>query len=349
MNAAQAKCVLISGGTGFLGRFLVDEFLNNDYRVAVLCRATSDRSALAGRDVTLFEADIEDRAAVQVALQDAKKRLGEFSFVHNAALISYRKRDGRRLQAANVDGVRNVFEACQAHGVRRVVHVSSVVAVGASRNGDPVLEQDPFALQNLNVDYVNTKYAGECIALEDWGPMSVTVVNPGAIFGPVQVDSNSARFLIGMAQGRIGRLAPPGGMAAVGVWDCAQGTRLAMERGESGQRYVLTESYLPSRKLFACVGQIMHGRDPVWGTLPRWMWGLLSTVIRLVSLVREPVMTTPQAMRMLSVHFNCSGQRAKDELGWLPTPFPEVMQKTIETMVADGVLPYLEGRGTKRT
>ena len=335
----QNDRVLISGGTGFLGQYLVRDFLDAGYGVTVLCRGSSNRSVLAGLPVEFVEANIEDRDATMTALKEACERWGPHAMVHNAALISYRTRDRKALQDANVQGVGNVLHACKQAGMQRLLHVSSVVTIGVSKDAQAIDEDAPFNAQDLNVDYVRTKRAGECLALEPHPDLSVTVVNPGAIFGPVNLDSNSGRFLLGMAQGKIGKLAPPGGMAAVGVWDCARGTRLALEEGAPGERYILSESYLSSRELFALVGQTLHGRDPVWAGIPRPLWALLRGAVGALSLLREPLMTTPQALRMLAESFHTSGDKARRELGWQPEPMTAVLQRTVTSMRASGDLP----------
>ena len=338
-SQAQRNAILITGGTGFLGQYLVRDFLEAGYRVAVLCRKSSPRHVLAGLDVEFFEGDLTEARGLDKALQAARERLGAFDVIHNAALISYRRVDEGALHEVNVEGVRRVLEACERVGVSKLVHVSSIVAVGHSPGGQAIDEDAPFHSRDLPVAYVQTKRAGEELALAAPKALDVRVVNPGAIFGPVDEGSNSARFLQGMAQGKLGRWAPPGGMAVVGVWDCARGVRLAYERGRDRRRYLLTESYVNSRELFAVVGQTILGRDPVRARLPRWMWGALRGLVSAVSLVREPVMTTPQAMRMLSVEFHGLGDRARAELGWLPQPFPEVMERTVRELRERGLLP----------
>ncbi len=336
--------ICITGGTGFLGRFLVRDFLAAGYAVHVICRQTSDRSALDGCDVRFHVADLGDRAGLVQAFESARATAAgaPIWLVHNAALISYAKADRRALVEANVEGVRNVLQAAQAAQVERVVHVSSIVTIGFAEGGVPCTEDHGFNGAGLGVTYVDTKRRGEEVALQAPPGLQVRVVNPGAIFGPVQENSNSARFLQGMAQGQIGSLAPPGGMAVVGVRDCARGVRLALEKGRAGRRYGLTESYLSSRQLFAAVGQRLVGRDPVRGVLPRWLWASMGWGLSLVSLVREPKLTSPQAMRMLGVAFDMDSQRARGELGWQPRPFGEVLDWTISEMRAMGILPGAE-------
>ncbi|MDF1839054.1 MAG: SDR family oxidoreductase, partial [Planctomycetota bacterium] len=236
-------------------------------------------------------------------------------------------------------GVRHVIQASLKAGVSRVVHVSSIVAIGYSAGNVPRVEGDPFNAGDLRVAYVDTKREGEQIALQAPEALQVRVVNPGAIFGPVQANSNSARFLQGMAQGNIGSFAPPGGMAVVGVRDCARGVRLALEVGRAGRRYALTESYLSNRELFAAVGERLVGRDPVRAVVPAWAWNALGWGLSLVSVVREPRLTSPQAMRMLGVAFDTESQRARAELGWKPRPFGDVLDWTIREMRQAKILP----------
>ncbi len=331
----------ITGGTGFLGRYLVRDFVEAGYKVHVVCRNSSDRSVLTGLDVEWHTADLADLGALVDALRHAKSLAGHAPLwlVHNAALISYAKQDSQALFDANVTGVANVLQASEQAGVTRFVHVSSIVGVGFSEYGIPCTEESAFNAKELRVPYVDTKRAGELLVMRASKALKARVVNPGAIFGPVQENSNSARFLQGMANGRIGSVAPPGGMAVVGVWDCARGVRLALELGQAGRRYLLVESYVSSRQLFAAVGQCLSGHDPVKGTLPQWVWRILGYGLSLGSMIKEPKLTSPAAMRMLGVAFNATGDRARNELGWQPTPFGEVLGRTVAEMRGAGILP----------
>ena len=333
--------ICITGGTGFLGRFLVRDFTEAGYVVHVICRSTSDRSVLDGCEVHFHVADLSDPAGLTRALESAQSlaQSAPVWLVHNAALISYATCDRNALEQANVEGVRNILKASLSAGVVRVVHVSSIVAIGFAEGGVPRLESDPFNAACLNVGYVDSKQRGERLALEAPSELQVRVVNPGAVFGPVQENSNSARFLQGMSQGKIGLLAPPGGMAVVGVRDCARGVRLALELGQAGRRYGLTEGYLSSRQLFAAVGQRLAGRDPVKAVIPKWLWRTAGWGLSMVSILREPKLTSPQAMRMLGVAFDTDSQRARTELGWQPRPLGEVLDWTIREMRRLGGLP----------
>ena len=127
----MTRAVLITGGTGFLGAAVVRELLERGDAVHVFARPTADRGALADCDVTWHAGDVLDAGSLERALARTREAAGQDPFVvHSAAVISYRTRDRDLQRQVNVGGTRNVLAAARRIGVARVVHVSSVVAVG---------------------------------------------------------------------------------------------------------------------------------------------------------------------------------------------------------------------------
>ena len=341
----MSRPILITGANGFLGSYLCREFSASGYRVHGLCRAGSDRSNLAGLDLPIHEADVRDPVALRAALEAFTPHASdglEPWLVHNAARISYRKRDRELQEAVNHQGTRNVLAAAREVGVRRFLHVSSVVAVGVARGGATLDEQSPWNAEGLGIDYVRTKRRAEEAALEVAEELDVRVVNPGAIFGPVSSSSNTLRFLRQLDAGRIGTLAPPGGMSVVGVEDCARGARLALERGRTGRRYVLVESHLSALELFTLARTLLHGpgaRRPL-GAVPAWLWSCLGPLARCLEWRDPDTLLSRQTLFMLGQNFRFRGDRARRELGWDPTPFPRVLQDTITDLRRQGALPF---------
>ena len=122
--------VLVTGATGFVGAELVRQLVEAGHEVDVLVRASSDRSLLAGLPVHWREGELDSLPALDDALARLVARGGESWVVHSAAVISYATRDAELQRRVNVEGTRNVLAACRRHRVTRVLHVSSVVAVG---------------------------------------------------------------------------------------------------------------------------------------------------------------------------------------------------------------------------
>src|SRR5262249_11114736 len=174
----------------------------------------------------------------------------------------------------NVRGTERLLEAAAKHGIGRFVQVSSVVTVGACPGERPIDETAEFNLGRLGVDYVDTKRAAEEIALGFRG-LDVVAVNPGAIFGPVKRASNTVRMIRRIAQGRIPPFLPPGSVGVAGVEDAGMGALLALDRGRRGERYLLVESSLSIRELFARIAA-QFGVRPSGRMLSAGGWRLLT-------------------------------------------------------------------------
>lgn len=324
--------VLVTGGTGFLGAEIARRLAAAGRPVHVLARPSSDRAALAGVDVQWHAGDLADESSVERAV-GAAARGGALDVVHSGAVISYRSRDAELQRMANVEGTWNVVAASRLHGVRRLVHVSSIVAVGYAR-GDELLDEDwEFNGLDLHVDYVTTKRAAEEIALGAAAEVDVVAVNPGAIWGVSRRGSNSMRSLRLLAAGQL-RFAPPGRFGVVGLGDTADGVLRALDRGARGRRYVLVESNWSGRDLFRLATDLL-GAPPVTRTVPAWLCPLVAAGAELVDRVRPLEVVTPQLLRLMPVSFAARSDRAREELGWSPRPFPDVLAEAAAALRAE--------------
>jgi len=333
----MTRPVLVTGGTGFLGQSLVRELAQNGRPVHVLCRATSDRSALDGLDVHWHEGDLTQPASVHAAARAVAESCDAFGpgsrpradMIHAAAVISYHAADAALQRQVNVEGTRTALAAARRYGFRRVVHVSSVVTVGHAREGHALDEEARFNSGSLGVDYVDTKRQAEAVALELNGETEVVVVNPGVVFGRASCPSNTSRFLLSIWRGEGGPLAPPGGVSVVGVEDVARGISLALERGTAGRRYILAESYLPAFDLFQKAARAFDV-PAVRAAVPRQLWPAVVAGGRLVGRVRRAKLATPQALKLLGLQFRFTSERARSELGWEPQSFDRVLWETVQ-------------------
>ena len=331
--------VLVSGATGFVGGFLVRALLARGDEVHAVARKSSDRGILHGERVVWHSAELTDRDSLMICAQSASERakqLGvDFHAVHGAAVISYKRGDRELQERVNVGGTRSFLAACREAGVERLVHVSSVVAVGVASTPDEVLDES--AIYNGSVlrnDYTDTKREAEIAALSESSSMKVVVVNPGAIYGEARVLSNTARFLETLRlHPTVGRIAPPGSLSCVGVEDVANGIVLALERGASGQRYLLTESNLRLSELYDRVAR-HHGRRARTAAVAPALWNVVLSGSSVLDRFRRLEFATPQALRLLGAHFRFSSARARTELGWKPAAFDEVLEQTLSWLSA---------------
>ena len=329
--------MLLTGGTGFVGSELARELDRRGHDVHVLARESSDRTALDDAQITWHVGDLRDAASVERAVARVARGEAEPWIVHSGAVISYRTRDAELQRAVNVGGTRNVIEACRTNPIGRLLHISSVVAVGHSTDGRSADESLTFNGADVHCDYMDTKREAEELVLAAERELDLVVVNPGAIFGPGSSGPNTVQFVRNVARGRTGPFAPPGTLAVVGRGDVVDGCLLALERGTPGRRYLLVESVWSMLELFHLAARELGVSAPRWklGARPwRWLCAALTVPDRLVDL--SPA--TPQAMRMLGVHFDLDASRAREELGWRPRPFEGVLRETIAWLREAGQL-----------
>jgi dihydroflavonol-4-reductase len=331
--------VLLTGATGFIGSRIARALAARGHAVHVLARASSDRYRLAGVNVRWHGGDIGDAASLERALDETRTSAHGPSpwVVHCAAVISYRSADRELLRAVNVGGTRNVVAVCRRAGACRLLHVSSVVAVGHARPGEVLDEDSPFNGSDLRCAYVDTKREAEELALAAAADLDVVAINPGAVFGPGSRGSNTVRFLRQLAAGRL-KLAPPGALSVVGVDDVAEGAALALERGARGRRYILTESRLSLRELLVLAAAEL-GIAPPLSTCPDLAWRAAIAAANVADRLRPLELFAPQALRMLSTRFSLDSARARRELGWNPRPFPEVLHEAVRWLRAERLLP----------
>lgn len=326
--ASRSELALVTGATGFVGAELARLLVERGFVVRALCRASTSPTRLAGLDVQRVHGDVTDRASIAAAMR------GVDVVFHVAGVVSYRTRDAGLMHAVNVVGTRDVMAAALAAGVRRVVHTSSVVAVGSSEDGLPIDETAPWNLGGIGA-YFDTKRAGEAeVAAAVARGQDVVVVNPAAVLGEGDSRGNLHQLVrMVLRHGRA--LVPGGGVNAVDNRDIALGHLLALERGRTGERYVLGSENLTfvafATRLAAALGKPARvlRLHPALIALLRGVAGVLDPLFGM----RPPL--TPATLRSMGRRFWFSCAKAERELGYAPRPVDDAMQRAVAAMLAD--------------
>ena len=147
VREATSEKVIVTGANGFLGSWLTKQLVNDGYSVFALVRKNSDVSELKGISCEYIYGDVTDKNSLVKAFK------GMDTVFHLAGLISYRSRDRLKMEEVNVGGTKNVVDTVAELGIRRLVHLSSVVAVGAGFNQKQILnENSPYNISHLNLD-----------------------------------------------------------------------------------------------------------------------------------------------------------------------------------------------------
>lgn len=333
------RVVLVTGGAGFVGAEVVRQLAAGGHEAHVLCRASTDRTPLADIAHVRHEADLEDepalRRAFAAASAAARAHTLPLDVVHLAARISYRRADRELLRRVNVEGTRRLLSACAAERIGRLCHVSSVVVLGPVARADQELDDDaPLGGHALDSAYARTKAEAEELALSASSALDVVVASPAVVFGSSGTASNSLHFLRRVVRGKLGPLSPPGSLSVVSLADAAAGILLVLDRGARGQRYLLAESAWRLRDLLALASELA-GRVGPRVCLPPFLWRKLVLAAALTERVVPSVRATSEALALLGLHFRFRAARARDELGWVPRPFSEVLAEILLALAAE--------------
>ena len=236
---------LVTGATGFLGRALCRELLDRGWDVTGTKRASSDVPDL---DMAWVEADALDRAAVFEAVEGHER-------IFHLAGVGLMSADEETVWRVNVEGTRNVLDACRETGAERVVFTSTA---GTRRRDDGPADEDDRA-EPVGA-YQGSKARAETLVDEYAAEYDAVTVHPTSVFGPG--DEKFTVRLLALATDPKMVAYLPGGASIVGVEDAAAGIVAAMERGESGEHYILGGENLAYGDALATLARLADGSTP---------------------------------------------------------------------------------------
>ncbi len=306
---------LLTGATGFVGSAVARTLAARGHRLRLLVRRTADRSNLAGLDAEIAEGDLTDAASVARAVAGCRFVL------HVAADYRLWVPDAAAMLAANVEGTRTVMRAAMAEGVERVVHCSSVAALGLNADASPANEATPVTEADMIGAYKRSKFLAERAVLDLVGQgLPAVIVNPAAPVGPRDIrPTPTGKMILDAARGRIPAYVDTG-LNVVHVDDVAEGHALALERGTVGERYILGSENLMLGELLALVAASVGRRPPTIKLPMGLVWPIAvgaEAVARLTGI--EPMVTRDHA-KMARKRMFFSSAKAQRELDYAPRP-----------------------------
>lgn len=319
------RLALVTGGNGFVGCHVVRALLMRGDRVRVLIRPGADRAALAGLPVELAIGDLRDRESVDRAVA------GCTQVYHVAADYRLWVPDPAPMYAANVDGTRNVIEAARGARVERIVHCSTVGALGIPARGVGT-EDTPVSIEQMVGPYKRSKFIAEQMALEAArAGVPVVVVNPSTPIGPHDLKPTpTGRIIVDFLNRRMPAYVDTG-LNLVDVSDAAQGHLLAAERGRIGEKYILGGENLTLREMLERLARI-SGLPGPRVRLPfavAFGFALGAEAVSRVLTHRAPRASVTE-VRMSRKHMFFDSSKARRELGYAPRPVDGALAAAVE-------------------
>jgi len=316
--------VLVTGATGFIGGNLVRALNARGYQIRALIRPQSSTLTLENTGVEEAKGDVLDRESVARALEGCQ------AVFHCAALYTFWSKAPREIYQVNVEGTEVVLDEARKAGVERVVYTSTVSTIGVPKGGVGTEELEPSP-KDLIGHYKRSKYLAEKEALRSASQgLPVVIVNPTAPVGPrdwkpTPTGGIIRDFLLGKLPVYINT-----GMNVVDVEDVALGHVLALEKGVSGQRYILGNQNMTLKEVLEILEAITGKRGPRL-RVPIWLVMAAGAVDQLMEggVLRRRPRIPLEGVRVARKPMYVSSAKAVRELGLPQSPVDEALEKAV--------------------
>ena len=318
--------IAITGGTGFVGSHVARALAEQGANLRLLVRSSSNLKNIDDLKADLITGDLRDPASLEKGIA------GCDVVFHVAADYRLWVRDPDEMYRANVEGTRAILEAARKANIRRVVYTSSVATMGFTSNGQPADEQSAVSLANMIGPYKRSKFMAEQVAIEAArAGQDVVIVNPTTPVGERDIKPTpTGRIVIDFLKKKFPAYVDTG-LNLVDVRECALGHIAALEKGRSGERYILGGENLTINQILDKLAAITGLPSPKV-RVPYVLALATGVVDELVTgriRGREP-RATIDAVRMGRKKMFASSAKAERELGWKVMPVDDALRRAVE-------------------
>ena len=324
------KCV-VTGATGHIGNVLIKELIQKNYEVTAF--------VLEGEDITFLK-----EFPIQFAYGDVRKIetlkqafRGKDMVFHLAGIIEIGSTNKKLMKEVNVQGTKNVWQACKEEKIKRLIYTSSVHAIKEEPKGMVISETRDFSSKFVKGSYAKTKAEATKFLIEHATEMpEVIITHPSGVIGPYEyIPSNLGKLVIDCANKKIGAYLE-GGYNFVDVRDVAEGIIKAAEKGKPGECYILAGKYIRGKAVMKTIEESTGVKAPKF-KIARWFafaTGFLSEIYYKIR--KQKPLFTSYAVYTLGTNSNFSIEKAKKELGYQPRNIQETLKDTIEWFEKQG-------------
>lgn len=319
--------ILVTGASGFLGWHVARALTERGHQVRALCRPGSQTREL---DVDRVTGDLRDPASLAQAVEGC-----ELVF-HVAADYRLWSRHPQELYQSNVDGTRNLLEACERARVSRIIYTSTVGCIGMPPGGSGD-EQTPVSLGDMAGHYKRSKWLAEQVALEKARQgLPVVIVNPTAPVGDHDwKPTPTGKIILDFLRGRLPAFVDTG-LNLVDARDTAQGHLLAAEHGRPGERYILGCQNLTLEQILGRLA-VLAGKPAPTAKVPyavAYAAGVITT--GWAALTGQEPRAPLEGVKMARKKMFVTHAKAADELGFSPAPVETALERAVLWFRANG-------------
>lgn len=327
--------IFLTGATGFVGHHVARELLGQGAELRLLVRKTSKLDNLEGIDGETVTGDLCDPDTYRAALEGCE------AVVHVAADYKLWVKDPSRMYQINVDGTRSLLHAARDMKVRRFVYTSSVATMGFKSDGTIVNEDTPVALSDMVGHYKRSKFMAEFEALKaaDAG-QEVIILNPTTPIGPHDIKPTpTGRIIVDFLNKKFPAYLDTG-LNLVDVREVARMHASALDKGVSGERYILGGENLTLKQILDKMSTITGIPSPKW-EIPHFVamaYAFFEEKVSAGLLGKEP-RATMEEVAMAKKKMFASSAKAELALGFQVIPVYQALRSAIHWFQNNGYAP----------
>lgn len=324
------KTVLVTGATGFVGAYLLRYLLKAGYtEILAMKRKNSPMDLVAEIQdkVQWVEGDILDI----IFLEDVMK--GVDQVYHAAAVISMNPREKEMMFQVNIEGTTNVVNAALHEGIEKMVFLSSIAAIGRTKNVKHINEKTKWEESKFNSNYAESKMLAE---REVWRGiaegLNAAIINPAVILGSGFWKKGTC---VTFSRVWSGLMVYPGGASGyVDVRDVARMCIDLMEKDIHSERFIAVGENMSYQKLFTMVANFLGKKPPAF-ELPVFIGEIAWRILGVLSFItRSTPMLTREMVQLTARTYIYDNTKSKEQLGFEYTAMEDCFKATCEQLKA---------------
>jgi dihydroflavonol-4-reductase len=330
---ASDGVVLVTGATGFVGAAVARALAARGVQLRLTARRGSDLRNISGIPAEMVALDLGEPSGFAAAVQGC-----QFLY-HVAADYRLWVPDVDSMRRINIDGTVALLKAAAAAGVERSVYTSSVAALGLTADGAPADENTKIKPEHHIGAYKKSKYdAEQAVRALAAAGQNIVIVNPAAPVGPGDIKPTpTGKMILDAARGKMPAYVDTG-LNIVHVDDVAAGHILALEKGRSGESYILGGEDMMLKDLLAEIARQTGSKPPnvrlPIGPLMPLAWAME----RVATITGKPPLMTPDILTMARKKMFFCSEKAKVELGYSARPASEAVRDALSWFRTAGML-----------
>lgn len=316
---------VITGGKGYVGYALVKELAARGEKMRLLLR--SDSPVFDNIDCEKIMGDVCDIGILEKAFEGAE------TVYHVAGVVDISGTKDKQVFKVNVEGTKNVVEACKKAGVKTLIYVSSVDAVHVEDDMEVIREVSHFDPDILEGAYAKSKATATQYVLDNADEnLKVCVVHPSACIGPY--DNNRTSSMVTVinlfSKGFFSLTFDFGGYNFVDVRDVAKGMVAAAEKGRSGECYFLCGKAYTLDEFMGALARVCGKKHPKVVIKKKYVDTIIPVFEKIFKAANLPPVVNEYAIRKICENCKFSYEKAANELGYSPMPLEDSLRDTIK-------------------